>query len=270
MVVTPLMLIWIITLYNNGTSTISLNTTLTGEFVTLQLPVQPQSYILVLVNGTPTAYMINGTSIVVPVLGTANVSIMYVPRVFVKDSFIGMNVGNATVELVIPSNILIDNITLSLISMSMVNNTLIIEARGPGQFLYTVMPTTSTKHVTHVTTAITHTPILETTMIILIAVIIITAFTLYALRIRQRWKGGKGESTGVLPPTLSLNDYEISIIRYLRSRGGSAFEVDIFRDLGIPRTTIWRSVRRLESLGIVRITKVEGKNMVTLIKDLQL
>ena len=263
MVVTPLMLIWIITLYNNGTSTISLNTTLTGEFVTLQLPVQPQSYILVLVNGTPTAYMINGTSIVVPVLGTANVSIMYVPRVFVKDSFIGMNVGNATVELVIPSNILIDNITLSLISMSMVNNTLIIEARGPGQFLYTVMPTTSTKHVTH-------TPILEITMVILIAVIIITAFTLYALRIRQRWRGGKEESTGTLPPTLSLNDYEISIIRYLRSRGGSAFEVDISRDLGIPRTTVWRSVRRLEGLGIVRITKVEGKNMVTLIKDLRL
>ena len=270
MVVTPLMLIWIITLYNNGTSTISLNTTLTGEFVTLQLPVQPQSYVLVLVNGTPTAYMINGTSIVVPVLGTANVSVMYVPRVFVEDSFIGMNVGNATVELVIPSNILIDNITLSLINISMVNRTLIIEARGPGEFLYTVMPTTSSKHVTYITTTLTRIPILEM-MVIIIVVIIIVALTLYALRIRQgQRRNERYESTGAFLSALSLNDYEVAIIRYLRSRGGSAFEVDISRDLGIPRTTVWRSVRRLEGLGIVRITKVEGKNMVTLIKDLRL
>ncbi len=69
---------------------------------------------------------------------------------------------------------------------------------------------------------------------------------------------------------LNLNDYELSILKYLRSRGGgSAFEVDISRDLGIPRTTVWRSVRRLEGLGLVRITRVEGKNMVILIRDLQ-
>ncbi|WP_460172914.1 helix-turn-helix transcriptional regulator [Vulcanisaeta sp. JCM 14467] len=262
------MLIWIITLYGNGTSTVSLNTTLTGEFVTLQLPVQPQSYALVLVNGTPTAYMINGTSIVVPVLGTASVSITYVPKVFVEEGFIGMSVGNATVKLIIPSNILIYNITLSLISMSMVNGELIIEARGPGEFLYTVMPTTITKHTTHVTTTATHPPIFGVVIIILIAVIIIAAFTLYAMRTRQKRRGSeKGALTGEFPSTLSLNDYEMAIIRYLRSRGGSAFEVDISRDLGIPRTTVWRSVRRLEELGIVRITKVEGRNMAMLIRD---
>ncbi|WP_243677826.1 hypothetical protein [Vulcanisaeta distributa] len=42
-----------------------------------------------------------------------------------------------------------------------------------------------------------------------------------------------------------------------------------FPGTSMPRTTVWRSVRRLEDLGLVRITKVEGKNMVTLIRDLQ-
>ncbi|ADN50488.1 helix-turn-helix transcriptional regulator [Vulcanisaeta distributa] len=262
MVITPLMLIWIITLYSNGTSTVSLNTTLTGEFVTLQLPVQPQSYIEVLVNGSVTAYVINGTSIIIPVLGTANVSIVYVPRVFVENNFVGINVGNSTVEIVIPSNILIANITLSLINMSMVNNELLITARGPGEFLYTIMPMTKT---TRVMTVTNHLINFEVLMVIIIAIIII-ASTSYVLVIGRR-KTTKGETTH--QAALNLNDYELSILKYLKSRGGSAFEVDISRDLGIPRTTVWRSVRRLEGLGFVRITKVEGKNMVILIRDLQ-
>ncbi|WP_243671599.1 helix-turn-helix transcriptional regulator [Vulcanisaeta sp. JCM 16161] len=257
------MLIWIITLYSNGTSTVSLNTTLTGEFVTLQLPVQPQSYIMVLVNGSATAYMINGTSIIIPVLGTANVSIMYVPRVFVENNFVGINVGNSTVEIIIPNDILIANITLSLISMSMVNNELIITARGPGEFLYTIMPTSTAKHAPITVPRIIN---YEYLAMIIVIIIVIMAFALYTL-IARRGKSPKEEST---PQTsLNLNDYELSILRYLRSRGGSAFEIDISRDLGIPRTTVWRSIRRLEGLGLVRITKVEGKNMVTLIRDLQ-
>ncbi len=192
MVITPLMLIWIITLYNNGTSTVSLNTTLTGEFVTLQLPVQPQSYIEVLVNGSVTAYMINGTSIIIPVLGTANVSIVYVPRVFVENNFVGINVGNSTVEIVIPSNILIANITLSLISMSMVNNELIITARGPGEFLYTIMPTPTTKHAVIATSHVVNFGVLT---VIIITIIIIVAFTSYVLMMGGRRKTIKEKST---------------------------------------------------------------------------
>ncbi|WP_243677827.1 transcriptional regulator [Vulcanisaeta distributa] len=224
MVVTPLMLIWIITLYSNGTSTVSLNTTLTGEFVTLQLPVQPQSYVEVLVNGSITAYMINGTSIIIPVLGTANVSIVYVPKVFVKNNFVGMSVGNSTVEIVIPSNILIANITLSLISMSMVDNELIITARGPGEFLYTIMPMPATKHMMTVTT---HAVNFEVITAIIIAIIIIASAS-YVLVMGRRRITKKGPTPQM---ALNLNDYELSILEYLKSRGGgSAFEIDISRD----------------------------------------
>ncbi len=187
----PLMLIWIITLYSNGTSVVNLNTTLVGEFVTLQLPVQPQSYVMVLVNGSATAYMINGTSIIIPVLGTANVSVEYVPKVFVKNNFVGINVSNSTVEIIVPSNILIANMTLSIINMNMTNNELIITARGgPGEFLYTIMPTpisTPPKHAPIVTTHLYNYGII---IAIIIAIIAISSI-FYAL-MRKREGGERG------------------------------------------------------------------------------
>ncbi|WP_054856696.1 helix-turn-helix domain-containing protein [Vulcanisaeta sp. JCM 16159] len=262
--VIPLMLIWIITLYSNGTSVVNLNTTLAGEFVTLQLPVQPQSYVMVLVNGSTTAYMINGTSIIIPVLGTANVSVKYVPKVFIKNNFVGINVSNSTVEIIVPSNILIANMTLSIINMNMTNNELVITARGPGEFLYTIMPTPISTPPKHAPIITTHSYNYGIIIAIIIAIIAISSIFYVLMRKRE---GERGEA--ISTTALNLNEYEKAILNYLRSRGGSAFEVDISKDLGIPRTTVWRSVRRLESIGLVRITKVEGKNMVMLIKDSQ-
>ncbi|WP_243679661.1 hypothetical protein [Vulcanisaeta souniana] len=127
------LLLWVITLYGNGTATVGLNTTITGgQSITLALPVQPQSYIMVTVNGSPWYYILNGSLITVPIFGTANVSITYVPHALMENNFIGINVGNSTVEITIPSDVLIANITLSLINMTMSNNELIIIAKGPG------------------------------------------------------------------------------------------------------------------------------------------
>lgn len=258
------LLLWVITLYGNGTATVSLNTMM-EQSVTLALPVQPQSYIMVTVNGSPWYYILNGSLITVPIFGTANVSITYVPHVFMENNFIGISVGNSTVEIAIPSDILIANITLSLINMTMSNNELIIIAKGPGEFLYTVMPTPAMHGATTIQQKTQITPYNETLMITMIIIIVtIVAFATYVLIIRRRTNSTKSLTTTSVG--FNLNDYEVSILKYLESRGGSAFEIDISRDLGIPRTTVWRSVRRLEDLGMVRISKVEGKNMVTLIR----
>ena len=261
------LLLWVITLYSNGTAMVSLNTTITGQSITLALPVQPQSYIMVTVNGSPWYYILNGSLITVPIFGTANVSITYVPHVLMENNFIGINVGNSTVEIAIPSDILIANITLSLINMTMSNNELIIIAKGPGEFLYTIMPMPTMHGATTIQRKTQITPYNETLMMTMIIIIVaIVAFATYILIIRRRTTTKSLTTASV---GFNLNDYEVSILRYLESRGGSAFEIDISRDLGIPRTTVWRSVRRLEGLGMVRISKVEGKNMVTLIRKIR-
>jgi len=50
-------------------------------------------------------------------------------------------------------------------------------------------------------------------------------------------------------------------LEYVKKRGG-AYEADIAKDLNIPRTTVFRAVRRLEAQGLLRLEKREGRNWV--------
>ena len=58
-----------------------------------------------------------------------------------------------------------------------------------------------------------------------------------------------------------LGEVDAKILDYVRRRGG-AYEADVARELGIPRTTVFRAVRRLEERGLVRVEKREGRNWV--------
>jgi uncharacterized membrane protein len=62
---------------------------------------------------------------------------------------------------------------------------------------------------------------------------------------------------------VELGEVDAKILDYVRRRGG-AYEADVARELGIPRTTVFRAVRRLEERGLVRVEKREGRNWVTL------
>jgi uncharacterized membrane protein len=48
----------------------------------------------------------------------------------------------------------------------------------------------------------------------------------------------------------------------LRSKGGRALEAEIREALGLPKTTAWRLVRRLEKKGLVVVRKVGSQNVV--------
>jgi len=58
-----------------------------------------------------------------------------------------------------------------------------------------------------------------------------------------------------------LSEVDERILAYLGERGG-AYESEIARDLGIPRTTVFRAVRRLEEAGLVAVEKRGGRNFV--------
>jgi len=62
-----------------------------------------------------------------------------------------------------------------------------------------------------------------------------------------------------------LNTEEKDVIRFLADNEGKAFEAEIrekFPD--IPRTSLWRLVKRLEKLDIVLIKKIGLENRVEL------
>ncbi|MBO3841293.1 MAG: hypothetical protein FGF48_02620 [Candidatus Brockarchaeota archaeon] len=62
-----------------------------------------------------------------------------------------------------------------------------------------------------------------------------------------------------------LSGEEAEIVRYLRERGGRALEAELRERFPyIPRTSMWRTIRRLEKKGIVSVRKIGLQNVVEL------
>ena len=53
-----------------------------------------------------------------------------------------------------------------------------------------------------------------------------------------------------------LSSTDVEVLGLVRSRGGRIFMSELRDSLGLPKTTLWRRVRRLEGMGYVRTRKV--------------
>ena len=96
------------------------------------------------------------------------------------------------------------------------------------------------------------------------AIVALTAIVLSALLIVRRRRGPNVEKILKAYPQLKKEDKEV--IEFLAERGGKAFEAEIrerFPDM--PRTSLWRLVRRLERMEIVEVKKIGLENQVQLI-----
>ena len=60
----------------------------------------------------------------------------------------------------------------------------------------------------------------------------------------------------------SVRESDRKIIKLIVSSGGQIFEKDIRSTLDEPRTTIWRTIKRLEDRGIIIVTKFHHQNLV--------
>ena len=60
----------------------------------------------------------------------------------------------------------------------------------------------------------------------------------------------------------SVRESDKRIINLIISNGGQVFEKDIRSTLDEPRTTIWRTIKRLEQRGIIVVTKFNHQNLV--------
>ncbi|WP_069808009.1 helix-turn-helix transcriptional regulator [Vulcanisaeta thermophila] len=52
-----------------------------------------------------------------------------------------------------------------------------------------------------------------------------------------------------------LNDDEVKVLRYLISKGAEAYQAEIARELGLPKSTVSRIVRRLYERGFIIIKR---------------
>jgi uncharacterized membrane protein len=92
------------------------------------------------------------------------------------------------------------------------------------------------------------------------AIVVVIALSLVLLKRR----GGIGRAVSRATCLEALDRDEVKVIELLRSRGGRALEAEIREALGLPKTTAWRLVRRLEKKGLVVVRKVGNQNVVEL------
>lgn len=66
--------------------------------------------------------------------------------------------------------------------------------------------------------------------------------------------------------TQQMRDDDKQLVAFLEQNGGQAFERDLRKKFLLPRTTMWRAVKRLERQDIIEIEKKEFQNLVKLKK----
>ncbi|MEW6044409.1 MAG: hypothetical protein AB1608_09110 [Thermoproteota archaeon] len=66
--------------------------------------------------------------------------------------------------------------------------------------------------------------------------------------------------------TPQMREDDKQLVTFLEQNGGQAFERDLRKKFLLPRTTMWRAVKRLERQGIIDIEKKEFQNLVKLKK----
>jgi len=64
----------------------------------------------------------------------------------------------------------------------------------------------------------------------------------------------------------NLRQEEIQVINLLAEKHGTALEAELYEKLCLPRTTMWRLLKRLQKMGIVDITKARRQNIVSIKK----
>jgi len=84
-------------------------------------------------------------------------------------------------------------------------------------------------------------------------IVILVVVTAVVLRLRHK-------------PPVPLTEEEEAIVRFVKARGGRAYQSEIRDYLGLPTTTVWRRIKRLEELGIVEVERTPRGNLVKLKK----
>jgi uncharacterized membrane protein len=229
----------------------------------------PQNVLLLDENSTAVDYEIVGSNLIAYTLGAKKLSVEYdTMQLTSKEAEVwtlNMNYPyNTTLSL--PSNstiiylsdipIAIETTPENTIALSLTAGNWEISYVLPA-IMPTTIPTNTPSNPEQTTTG------LKTEYIALILVIsgIIAAFSLVFIK-RRGSKVGR-----ILKENPHLGKEDQDVIQFLIEKGGKAFEAELrekFPDM--PRTSLWRLVRRLERLDIVEIKKIGLENQVQLKK----
>jgi len=279
-------------LMSNG-SLVSMNVTTMQSVALLNvtLPVEPIGPTLTVqsANGTSVSAILIGNQLIIPAFGNGTFIIRYVPLITQTPSgYLAMNVSSPyVVNLFIGNGILLTHLPINLIvNFTKVSNGIILQL-APGNYTIgfisetpttgvTTTNTTTTIATTNTTTTSTQSTsnqtspkVTKTTSSIpqyvyyVVPTVIIAAIVLLIYMFIIRHRGP--EVNPIIVEGLNPTDKEV--IKALMEMGGEAYQADLQRKLNMPKATLWRAIRRLESAGYVQVIKEGRMNKIKLIKN---
>jgi uncharacterized membrane protein len=229
----------------------------------------PQNILLLDENGTTIDYKVVGNNITAYTLGAISLSVEYdtmqLTRKEAEVWTLFLNYPyNMTVFL--PHNSTIVYLSEIPLAIETQDNTIALSlTSGSWEISYilpTVPPTTNPTNAPNNPEQTTNELRIEYIALIIIAFGLITVF---GFVLYKKKRGPKASRILKENPQLSKEDQEV--IQFLIEKDGKAFEAELREKFpNMPRTSLWRLVRRLERLDIVEIRKIGLENQVQLKK----
>lgn len=247
-----------------GTALVEIHIYLDNGLQTIELPIEPiPETIIATANEKPIPVIYENNTLYLIVEESSTIEISYIANTSIKDGIFYLIIKrNISAILKIPiASIILLTLPREIISYKEEDNTFILIIRGPQELRYTLrIPTTTPIQTNPPTTPISIEGI-GYIWIYIIVIIIIASFSIIVIYLIKRRR----------PRVLTemLSDIDIAIIKILESKGGTALQTELQDNINIPRTTLWRHIKKLEKLGIVKIEKIGLQNRIVLIKKVK-
>jgi uncharacterized membrane protein len=254
----------------SGVCLVSIKVEVGDGLQSVRLPIEPiAASIVALADGKALPVIYENNTLYLILDKPSTVDISYIANTSLVGNVFHLSINtDDNLTLKIPtSSVILLTLPKNIISFKEEGGVLTLVVRGPQEIMYslrvpsitqTVAPT-PTNTVTTQPTVVTPKPDYTSLLITGIVVVAVASGVTYVVLRR-----GRVGDIGKL-----LDDVDRSIIRELKARGGSALQSELQDSIKVPKTTLWRHVKRLERLGVVRVEKVGLQNRVTLVRDVK-
>ncbi|ABM80903.1 helix-turn-helix transcriptional regulator [Hyperthermus butylicus] len=278
----------VVTVHSDGTVTVAVRALVEPGLNELPAPVEaiPATIEAMIDNVEVPAIYHNG-SIYIASDSSATATVTYIANVTMSDGILEFYINYSGVyELHIEPGIVTLTLPENILGADIVNDTLVLLVSGPAEVRYVIVPaeestggeaagTASQPAETSETQQPSEQPTPtreeeESSTLLWVAVVVAAAAVAAAILVLAR-RGGSSEGGSSSPTMVSavLDDTDKLILKRLQEAGGSMLQSELQRATGLPKTTLWRHVRRLAELGYVRIEKEGKANRVILVKELE-
>ncbi|MEM2214865.1 MAG: winged helix-turn-helix transcriptional regulator [Candidatus Nezhaarchaeales archaeon] len=249
----------VITIGSDGIVYVEINGTVEVGVNSFECPVEPISATIeVLMDSEVAPAIYYNNSILVVSNDNRSARITYIANVTFENgraSFYYNSMREAT--LIVPPNILLLPENLTIMDAYLRDNRLFLRFKGPStiSFVVTEEADGQTLKPPSAPPTIIPAPLIGVEVALYVAIAVAAVVAIVAMKKKR----GSRLAT-------YLDEVDKAIIERLRKHGGEALQGLLYRELGLPKATVWRHVKKLEKMGYVSIERIGRDNKVRLLK----